>query len=76
MLKVKFVYVVLSGAPELKNFMDPLEVVKKHRVPKIGVFCPLFCLGMLGYSTGTQPLSSVAIFELNRTIWQYFIAFL
>ena len=48
--------------PILNNFMDPLEVSKKHRVSKIGVFCPLFRLGMLGkstsYSTGTQPLSS------------------
>ena len=35
----------------VKNFMDPLEVVKKQWVPKIGVFCPLFCLGMLGKST-------------------------
>ena len=62
MLKVKFVYVVLSGAPELKNFMDPLEVVKKHRVPKIGVFGPLFSLGILGkstsYSTEFKPLGS------------------
>ena len=47
---------------DVKNFMDPLEVVKKHWVAKIGVFRPLFCLRMLGkstsYSTGTQPLSS------------------
>ena len=47
-----------SNVYELKNFMDTLEVVKKHWVAKIGVFC----LRMLGkstsYSTGTQPLSS------------------
>jgi hypothetical protein len=40
--------------------MDLLEVTKKHGVLKIGVFCSLFCLGMLGkstsYSTETQPL--------------------
>ena len=38
---------VLDRHPLLKNFMDPLEVVKKHPVWKIGVFGPLFCLGML-----------------------------
>ena len=36
--------------------------VKKHRVPKIGVFHPLICLRILGKSTrcstGTQPLGS------------------
>ena len=35
MLEVKFVYVVLSGAPELQNFRDPLEVDKKRGVPKV-----------------------------------------
>ena len=38
------------------------QLVKKHGVTKIGVFCPLFCVGMLGkstnYSTGTWPLHS------------------
>ena len=47
---------------ETKEFHGSFEVVKKHWVPKIGIFHPLFCLGMLGkstsYSTGTEPLSS------------------
>ena len=57
----KILYLIIPPQ-RLKNFMDPLKVVKKHRVLKIGVFRPLFCLGMLGkstsYNTGTQPLSS------------------
>ena len=35
----------------VKNFMDPLEVINKHQVLKIGVLHPLFCIGMLGKST-------------------------
>ena len=56
----------------VKNFMDPLEVVKKYWVAKIGVFRPLFCLGILGKSTSY----STGVFELDRTIWQDFMAFL
>ena len=43
----KILYLI-NPPQRLKNFMDPLEEVKKHRVPKISVFYPLFCLGMLG----------------------------
>jgi hypothetical protein len=37
----------------IKNFLDLLAwaIVKNHRVTKIGVFRPLFCVGMLGEST-------------------------
>ena len=64
------------GVWYLKDFMDRLEVVKKHWVAKTGVFCPLFCLGMLGKSTVLELSLLAAVFELNRTIWQGFIAFL
>ena len=51
-------------------FLKPVWEGKMHEVTKIGVFRPLYCVGMLGkstnYSTGTQP--SEALFELNRTI--------
>ena len=40
----------------------PVWEGKMHGVTKIGVFRPLFCVGMLGkstnYSTGTRPLCS------------------
>ena len=41
-----------------------------HGGTKIGVFRPLFCVGMLGKSTNyNMELGlSVALFELNRTI--------
>ena len=40
-----------------KEVHESFSLVKKHRVTKIGLFCPLFCVRMLGkstnYSTGT-----------------------
>ena len=46
----------------LKMFLKPVWEGKMHGVTKIGVFRPLFCVGMLGkstnYSTGTRPLCS------------------
>ena len=63
----------------VRNFMDPLEVVKKHWVAKIGVFCPLFCFQMLGksrsYSTGTQPLRSCFWAKFDRTYCIFAIYF-
>ena len=48
--------------PNLKMFLKPVWEGKMHGVTKIGVFRPLFCVGMLGkstnYSTGTPPLCS------------------
>ena len=47
---------------KLKKFLKPVWEGKMHGVKKIGVFRPLFCVGMLGkstnYSTGTRPLCS------------------
>ena len=46
----------------VKMFLKPVWEGKMHGVTKIGVFRPLFCVGMLGkstnYSTGTWPLCS------------------
>jgi len=46
----------------VKMFLNPVWEGKMHGVTKIGVFRPLFCVGMLGkstnYSTGTRPLCS------------------
>ena len=45
-----------------KMFFKPVWEGKMLGVTKIGIFCPLFCVGMLGkstnYSTGTRPLCS------------------
>ena len=45
-----------------KDVLKPVWEGKMHGVTKIGVFRPLFCVGMLGkstnYSTGTWPLCS------------------
>ena len=69
----------------LKNFMNPLEIFKKHWVAKVGVFHQMFCLRMLIGKTTSCNYSlaavlefshSVAVFELNRTNWQDFITFL
>ena len=50
---------LLSG---IKMFLKPVWEGKMHGVTNIGVFRPLFCVGMLGkstnYSTGTRPLCS------------------
>ena len=47
---------------DLKMFLKPVWEGKIHGVTKIGIFRPLFCVGMLGkstnYSTGTWPLCS------------------
>ena len=47
---------------QLKMFLKPVWEGKMHGVTKIGIFHPLFCVGMLGkstnYSTGTRPLCS------------------
>ena len=51
-------------------FLKPVWEGKMHRVRKIGVFRPLFCVRMLA----NQPTTvlelglSVALYELNRTI--------
>ena len=46
----------------IKMFLKPVWEVKMHGVTKIGVFSPLFCVGMLGkstnYSAETRPLCS------------------
>ena len=46
----------------IKRVLKPVWEGKMHGVTKIGVFCPLFCVRMLGkstnYSTGTRPLCS------------------
>ena len=43
-----------------KMFLKPVWECKMHGVKKIGIFRPLFCVGMLGkstnYSTRTLPL--------------------
>ena len=45
---------------EIKMFLKPVWEGEMHGVTKIGLFCPLFCVNMLGkstnYSTGTRPL--------------------
>jgi hypothetical protein len=58
--------------------MDPLEVVKKHWVAKIGIFVYCSVSECLANQQATvlELGHSVAVFELNRTIWLYFIAFL
>ena len=47
---------------QVKMFLKPVLEGKMHGGTKIGVFRPLFCVGMLGkstnYSTGTRPLCS------------------
>ena len=47
---------------QVKMFLKPVWEGKMHGGTKIGVFRPLFCVGMLGkstnYSTGTRPLCS------------------
>ena len=47
---------------KVKMFLKPVWEGKMHGVTKIGIFCPLFCVNMLGkstnYSTGTRPLCS------------------
>ena len=62
----------------LKNFMDPLEVVKyKNLVAKIKVLSPLYCLGMLGkstsYGTGAQSLSCCFWIKLDNLTTFYCI---
>ena len=46
----------------VKDVFKTLWESKMHGVTKIGIFCPLFCVNMLGkstnYSTGTRPLCS------------------
>ena len=46
----------------LKMCLKPVWEGKMDGVTKIGIFHPLFCIGMLGksanYSTGTWPLRS------------------
>ena len=60
--------------------MDPLEVVKKHWVAKTGVFLSVACSVsecLANQQAKVLELShSVTAFDLKRTIWQYFIAFL
>ena len=53
----------------LKMFLKPVWEDKMHGVPKIGIFHPLFCVGMLGksanYSTGIELGLSEDLFEVN-----------
>ena len=54
----------------VKNFMDPLrQVVKKHRVPKIGIFVHCSVSECLANQEATVLELSLlaAVFELNRT---------
>ena len=57
-----FVNSIWRNINALKMFLKPIWEGKMHRVTKIGIFRPLFCVGMLGkstnYSTGTRPLCS------------------
>ena len=69
---------MLVRPSKIKNFMDPLEVVKKHRVPNICIFfhcCVSECL-VNRQPTVLELGLLAAVFELNRTIWQDLIAFL
>ena len=62
---------------KLKNFIDLLEVSKKHWVSKTCVLGPLFCLGKLGkttsYSTGTQFLGSCFWAKWDKLTRFYYI---
>ena len=60
----------------LKMFLKPVWEGKMHGVTKIGIFRPLFCVGMLGKSTVLEFGLSVALFELIRTIRPDYFAFL
>ena len=68
--KTLFVFRNFITRLAIKMFLKPVWEGKMHGGTKIGVFRPLFCVGMLGKSPTTvlELGLSVALFEPNRTI--------